>query len=1209
VDDDRILYAPDVVGVGRLFMVALSLPEAAEEVHVRVPAAVALLGHRPASTSPPTPPPRSGEGGRSGTDAAADGKRSSAGSGSPSPLRGGGRGERSTTYRLYFRALRPTKTATIRIALPCGGDAKVTVAIWSFDDLRAYRTLKGERLPRRWPLGEALPELKQGQTVTTSAVIAAAKGNPGPAPRWLETPDEAIWAMQPDSTLPRWHWVNIAHGCPIHGTEIYRKQPYYPWEKDLSLPWKWKIRCPVGGEEYPSNDLGRDDFTSGDFADDGMGGGFVADGRHYGFLAEISQAYCHQMLRVAPECAQGYLATGDRRYVHKALVAFCRLAVEYAYLATMTQHRHRNSVAQVERFGQGRFDEGPCLANSGFTVYHIDQPSYQSRLAEAYDQIFPAIDQEREILSFLRKKGFRVKTPADVRRFIEENLFAVWMQGTMDGACRSNEPFAQRGFVRMAEVLNYARGAEFMEWLYDGEGKMRVFVTNGFFRDGAPYESTGGYNGMHVSSLGPIVDGIEHLRALRPEVYPEAKYPSLSRSRRYRNVFDFDMETVTLDRSFPAIGDTGGPPVYQKLSRITWQSGGAEAFEHAYRLFREPKLAWALVHAPGWQPPPAFPFSREELEREAAKWRDDWNDQSSLHDGYGVAILRSGAGNAKRALWLRYGRARGHTQDDLMDLGLQAYEGVLLAHMGYPRNWGYWEHSWSSHHVARQIPFTTMTAQAELFADAGPVHLAEARAQGYVDEVDAGHGYRLLPDVWQRRMLALIDAGPDRFYAVDFYRIAGGEEHWWSFPVQEGEFRLDGARLTPQEGGTLAGSDVPYGDPKWLEANGCAHGVYGWSGPMFAFAHLYNVQRGAPDGVWTADWTLKSGEGLHLRVTGVCDRATGRGAPELIVCDGKSPAGGSPYEMKWLMLRNGSRLSQGELLRTQVVNLLEAYRGEPVVREVRKLSISGAEEAGFGAAGCVAHLSDRTDRILIAADASVEREVEGGIRFAGRFGFVAEQAGEIVAITLVCGTLLARGDVSIRLERPEYRARITAVDRDTETITVSPGPPEPARLAGATIFLTNPDRRVAYRVVSARAIAGGAELRLEGDSRIGTGRVTGTEDGRVKTETPFPLHRFRYYHGARLVNAAHSVEYRIVEVRDRTAAILDAAVHPEATKARLADEFPVGTWFDVYDYGVGDEVVWPYVVSVMRMRPGVYRVDAPEPVEVRLPKGAVQEET
>ena len=57
--------------------------------------------------------------------------------------------------------------------------------------------------------------------------------------------------------------------------EIYRKAPYYPWIMDGSQPWKWKIRCPVGGEEYPSNDFARGDMTSGPFPDDGIGGGAV----------------------------------------------------------------------------------------------------------------------------------------------------------------------------------------------------------------------------------------------------------------------------------------------------------------------------------------------------------------------------------------------------------------------------------------------------------------------------------------------------------------------------------------------------------------------------------------------------------------------------------------------------------------------------------------------------------------------------------------------------------------------------------------------------------------------------------------------------------------------------------------------------------------------------------------------------------------------
>ena len=1148
--DSRVLYAPDVVGVERVFMIALSLPVEAPEVAVTVPEAVEM----------------------------SDRTRLPA---------------RSPTRKFYFRALKPAAKAEIRFALP-SGPLVVPVEVWSFEDLRKFRTLKGVQLPRRWPLGQPLPELKQRQIAATGAEAKTpkAEGRGG----WLGYSDDDIWAMQPDSTIPRWHWTNIEHGCPLHGKEIYRNRAYYPWIMDGSFPWRWKIRCPVGGEEYPSNDFAHGRLTGGPFPDDGIGGACLHEGKKYGFIAELCQFYCRRMMCVAPDCARAYASTGDRRYAHKALVALTRLAAEYAYLATMTQHRHRNSVSQVERLGQGRFDEGPCLASSGFTTYCIEQPGQLAAHAEAYDRIFPAIDQDPEIISFLQKKGFGVKTHEDVRRFIEENLFAVWIQGIIDGACATNEPGEQEALVRAAIVLNYARGTDFLDWLYDGEGRMRVFVPNDYFRDGAPYESTGGYNAAHVVHLAPVVDAVERLRQLRPGLYSETRYPPLSKSRRYRQIFDFSMDTVTIDRSFPQIGDGGGWASHEKLPRIAWHSADAASFEHAYRLFRDPKFAWALAHTPGWRPSSEFPFTVEEIRREAARWPDDWNDRSSLADGYGIAILRGGRGDQKRALWMMYGRARGHTQDDLMDIGLQGFQGILLSHMGYPRNWGYWEYSWTSHNVARQIPFSTMTAQAQLLAEAGPVRVFEARAQACLDRVAQGQGYELPPDQWQRRLVALVELAPDRFYCLDFYRLSGGREHWWCFHCQEGDFTTQGITLAKQPG-TLAGPDVPYGDPKWLKDHGCSRGTYGFSGPMFAFPHLYNVHRGQPTGPWSADWKLKSGGGLHLRLT----VAAADGA-EANVCDGRSPAGG-PYEMKWIMLHN-----QGPApAKSQVLSLIEPHFGAPSIRQVRPLELSGADEQGMAARGCEIQLADHTDTILVAADATLPRTAEGDIRFAGRFGFYREKQGVPVAISLVGGTRLAKGRFGITLDSPEYRGKIVQVDRQSETITVEPAPPNLAAMVGAEVFIANPDRRVAYRVTHAESAPGGARLRLAGDSRIGVGRSTGTADFRLRTATPFTLQGYRYYHGARLVNAARTAEYRIVEARSRQAVFLDAKAHPEARADKLAEqfpEFPADSWFEIYDYGMGDEVIWPYAVSVTLESPGRYRLVAPLPLKADLPEGS-----
>ena len=1131
--DDTVAYQPDIVGVGRLFLVALKVPAATPEIKLVVPESVVLLDRTPLPTD-------------------------------------------KELRKYYFRSLKATAQADIVFAL-AGGDATVSIEIWSFEQLREFRDLKGKQLPRRWPLGETLPELKQSQTITSEAMKQAKQGQEVDL-KWVDMSDDDIWAMQPDSTIPRFHYVNIREGCPVHGKEIYSVKAWYPWIKGTGVPFSWKIQCPIGKEIYPSNDFANDDFTTGEFPDDGIGGGCKYEGKTYGFIADLCQAYCHRMLSVAPQCADAYLATDDIRYLHKALVAMSRLAVEYAYLATMTHHRHRNKAEQVERLGQSLFSDGPFLRDSGFTMYRIAQPGYQISHAVAYDKIFPAIEQDQEIIPFLHSKGFTdIKTHEDLRRFLEENLFAAWMQGAMDGATSSNEPRSQMGLVRMAECLNYKRGDEFMDWLYDHpRGKMRYFVTNTFFRDGAPYEATGHYNGVHVYSLAPIVEGVEHLRSMRPEIYPEDKYPNLSKSRRYHNVFDFCMNTVTIDRAYPKLGDdTAGRgydrayPYYHKMPRRTWQTGGAAAFEHAYQVFADPKFAWALANAPGWQPSTDFPYTREQIEAEAAKWPDDWNDASSLQDGYGLAMLRSGKGDAKRALWMMYGQYRNHRHNDIMHLGLDAERSEILGQLGYPRG-GDWTYCWITHNLARQIPYVGLTATNQLLVDEGPVHVTEAFARGYSDTVGATQRYDLLADDWQRRMVAMIDVSDTASYYVDLYRISGGKDHWWSFHCQEGEFTTEGLKLEKQEGGTLAGPEVPYGEKLWASEPKAPQWLLRMP-EMYGFVHLYNVERDrTPEVGWSADWALKDSDGLHFRMT-----VPQANVSEVAVCDGKSPTGGSPYEMKWVLMHN-----EGETpARTQVVNVMELYREQPLIKSVRSLEVTGEDEAGFRAYGLVVELSNgRTDTIFAAADPSISHTAEGGFEFAGRFGLYSEQGGKAVHTVLVGGTKLTKNGRGIVSPAAEYRAEIAAVDRSTDTVTVAPGPEQPQKLVGKYIYITNPVRRIAYKVLAAEATADGARLHLEGDSRIGTGQVSGHSEYEVKTATPFALSGYRYYHGARLVNAERTAEYRIVDVRG--SAIVDAEAHPECPVEKLEQEFPVDSWFEVYDYGIGDEVIWPQAVSV-----------------------------
>jgi hypothetical protein len=539
-----------------------------------------------------------------------------------------------------------------------------------------------------------------------------------------------------------------------------------------------------------------------------------------------------------------------------------------------------------------------------------------------------------------------------------------------------------------------------------------------------------------------------------------------------------------------------------------------------------------------------------------------------------------------------------------MDIGLQAFQGVILAHMGYPRNWGQWEPLWSSHNLARQFPYEQQVARAELFGDAGLVHVAEARAHAHANFNDDGTRSETPPDYWQRRLLAVVDVSPSQFYCVDFYRISGGEDHWWAFHCEEGDFTTNGIQLTKQEGGTLAGPEVPYADETWMKEHGCSlHATYGWRGLNFVFPHLYNVERGKGEGPWWGDWALKTGEGLHTRLTVLEARDGGRdGAPiQVNITDGRAASGGSPYEMKWIMMHN-----QGEVpARTQVLSIIEPYLDEPIIQQARPLQLSGEDEAGFSAAACELRLGDRTDTIFWSADPSVERTAEGGFRFAGRFGFYAEKDGQPIAMSLVGGTVLEKNGLGIRLDEPEHRAEIIGVDRENEIVTISPAPANPGAMVGAHVFITNPVRRVAYKVLEARRVGDDAKLALDMDSCIGTGQVTGAEDFRVLTSTPFVLQHWGYYEGARVVSADGTAEYRINEVRSGRAAMIDATEHPEATADKLAGEFLEGTWFKVYDYGVGDQVVWPHAVSLARAGDSTYRVTASAPPSISLPDGAL----
>lgn len=128
-------------------------------------------------------------------------------------------------------------------------------------------------------------------------------------------------------------------GCPVHGLEV-NKRGLYQWEYTLDRPFK--IRCPVGGEEYPSNDFaaflasGMRDRTllTSDYPDDGWGWHKPGENHNYWFVAYYAPWSMQRELRsVLSSLARGALLSEKpetaRRLAHKCALLLWQLAVYY----------------------------------------------------------------------------------------------------------------------------------------------------------------------------------------------------------------------------------------------------------------------------------------------------------------------------------------------------------------------------------------------------------------------------------------------------------------------------------------------------------------------------------------------------------------------------------------------------------------------------------------------------------------------------------------------------------------------------------------------------------------------------------------------------------------------------------------------------------------------------------------------------------------
>ena len=738
-------------------------------------------------------------------------------------------------WYLYLRAPQQHVEGDLLIRQD-GQSVSTQISVRPLGALRQAFTHDGDDWPRRWPLGQDFKSRKTSQTLDEETL-------PTPDNQavhfWKTLDDDTLWHQLPNAEMPRAHFTNVHQGCPQCGTAIFTHDGFYPWLRS-HRPIDYRSKCPNCQAVFPSNDLANDDFTSGPFADDGYG--YVnGDGHLFLFAATYARDQVRAFGAGIGHMTSEFKAQGDKESGRTLALMLLRYAVEVIYLGAVPQFRYGPSEGEEKTWNWGQTDwSGDELSGKGMLRYCIDVPYISETLALAYDAVWPLFNTDETLLERVRSLGLEADGPDDLVALIEEML-ACQLQCCLDGGARSNLPRVSQAVLVLLRALDRDDGQRALTWLYDqGPDRLRTFGVNNFFPDGTPPESTGGYNSIHIDGLFDLEYQLRALRKLHPTAYPEAQFPSLLADPRAARVARSPVEIATLGRSWLQFGDGSAPGSAAQL---------AKAADEAKRLTQP------VFHAP---------MRRETLNR-AAEYTGDGTMQdlrdaiaagihpslgSTVHDGVGLAVLRTDETPERTAVGVCYGDATGHRHMDLLDTQLFAHERVFLGDLGYPQSWASirdWEAHWATHNSGWGL---VDDLHSEDVAGRGRlVHVLQnpglqaldISAERWAWNAETQAWYR--PGVTLRRLLALIETDGTGAMLIDLMRIAGGSTHWRLCRGCGSDF----STTVPSQSlaGTLAGPDTRRGDLSNLHHPECA-----------ALAYMDQVQQLNAPSAWNGTWKM-----------------------------------------------------------------------------------------------------------------------------------------------------------------------------------------------------------------------------------------------------------------------------------------------------------------------------------------------------------------
>ena len=1090
------------------------------------------------------------------------------------------RWSKGTIHRFYFRSVRPGKgSIDLRDA---SATLQVPFEVLPWSEVFKPRTVDKLALPRIWPLGDSgYDHVKQRHTLHGEAELAALR-NPdgkvkGLARRWHEMTDDEIWNIVPGPSVPRTCLIVLSggsredgrgKGCPVCGMKIYEgRSGFYPWIFDLQ-EHPWKVGCPSCDTWFPSNDWHLGDMHSGDFPDDGFGCEPVTpvlspNGTpwRWPFIAYYHQweAYMRGFTPGIEQTALAFARTGDPEYAHKAAIGLFRFAESMLDMSLNLSHRKMAYRDAILRWPIGAPSTRNRLAGSFLYIQPNWDTTRMEQCAKSWDLIFDALDDSQRLIDFCQAHHHpEIQSIEDFRRFVEAGVIRVPLQACLDNAVARNFPMQETLLATLAVAVDSPRSVELAEYLlHDGAG-LRFTLTNDFFKDGSACESES-YNHIHIRDLDRLFDQLDRVRQLHPQPWQRLGLTSPREDPKYRLLYDFPIENSLIGCTTTWTGDTGNPKTTNRHKPMQGFPLSPSEFAAIYRQTQDPRFAQALVGPSGSIPAELKdPQLRKEV-RDIVEQRG-WQVKtpSSILDGYGHAILRSGDGDSQRAFWLRYGRVKQHAHQDLLTMGLAALGRDMLPEMGYPQGWthaGRWAANWGTHygtHITGVSSQSFGRGQLTLFVDTPPARAATATST-LVEATD---------EVLRSRTNVLVDLTDEDCYAVTLERVLGGTEHTFSFHGPDGQATPIDVALTPEAGGTVLSPTASYGD---------SSSTANKDGELASLAFMYNVQRGEPSGIWALDYALKDQDDVHLRATMVNPPGC-----RLAVAQGKPPQGNKAYELTWAILRR----SGDAPLPSQFLTVLEPHEGERLAKQLEPVSFTSPSKNTFSPIGVRITSEQGVDTILLQSVGETPFTTQRGIESDAEYAFIRERDGQIDVALFAGGTYLRQGDTELKQAASAYRGKIIACDWRERAIHVQPAPENAEALVGSHIQIANESgSHASYRIEAAEATDEGCRFVLPYDPRIGEGFVADCSAGCVRSATSLRFQGYwNYYAGKTIANENATATYRLTNLVRGGRCLIEPVDGQEADEQRLAADFvdfdgDDKPRFAIYDYGPADDVI------------------------------------